>query len=79
MTSPCRSSRSGFALDRAALVGEDGATHHGVFDIAYLRCLPNMVLMAPKDENELRPTCCTPPLPTTRDLVVVRYPRAPIL
>jgi 1-deoxy-D-xylulose-5-phosphate synthase len=43
-----------FALDRAGLVGEDGATHHGLFDIAYLRCLPNMVLMAPKDENELR-------------------------
>ena len=39
-----------FALDRAGLVGEDGPTHHGVFDIAYLRCLPNMVLMAPRDE-----------------------------
>ena len=43
-----------FALDRAGLVGEDGATHHGLFDIAYLRCLPGFVLMAPKDENELR-------------------------
>ncbi|MGE5176218.1 MAG: 1-deoxy-D-xylulose-5-phosphate synthase [Hyphomicrobiales bacterium] len=43
-----------FALDRAGLVGEDGATHHGLFDIAYLRCLPGMVLMAPKDENEFR-------------------------
>ena len=42
------------ALDRAGLVGEDGPTHHGVFDIAYLRHLPNMVLMAPKDENELQ-------------------------
>src|SRR4051812_6249556 len=39
-----------FALDRAGLVGEDGATHHGAFDIAYLRCLPNIVLMAPRDE-----------------------------
>jgi 1-deoxy-D-xylulose-5-phosphate synthase len=39
-----------FALDRAGLVGEDGPTHHGVFDIAYLRCLPNIVLMAPRDE-----------------------------
>ena len=43
-----------FALDRAGLVGADGATHQGLYDIAYLRCLPNMVLMAPKDENELR-------------------------
>jgi 1-deoxy-D-xylulose-5-phosphate synthase len=42
------------ALDRAGLVGEDGPTHHGVFDIAYLRHLPNMVVMAPKDENELQ-------------------------
>lgn len=39
-----------FALDRAGLVGDDGPTHHGVFDIPYLRCLPNMVLMAPRDE-----------------------------
>jgi len=43
-----------FALDRAGLVGDDGPTHHGVFDIAYLRHIPNMVVMAPKDENELR-------------------------
>jgi 1-deoxy-D-xylulose-5-phosphate synthase len=42
------------ALDRAGLVGEDGPTHHGVFDIAYLRHIPNMVVMAPKDENELQ-------------------------
>lgn len=42
------------ALDRAGLVGEDGPTHHGVFDFAYLRHLPNMVVMAPKDENELQ-------------------------
>jgi 1-deoxy-D-xylulose-5-phosphate synthase len=42
------------ALDRAGLVGADGATHQGLYDIAYLRCLPNMLLMAPKDENELR-------------------------
>lgn len=42
------------ALDRAGLVGEDGPTHHGVFDIAYLRHLPNMVIMSPKDENELQ-------------------------
>jgi 1-deoxy-D-xylulose-5-phosphate synthase len=42
-----------FALDRAGLVGDDGPTHHGAFDIAYLRCLPNMVLMAPRDEAML--------------------------
>ncbi|MHB8844844.1 MAG: 1-deoxy-D-xylulose-5-phosphate synthase [Nitrospirota bacterium] len=42
------------ALDRAGLVGEDGPTHHGVFDIAFLRHLPNMIVMAPKDENELQ-------------------------
>jgi len=43
-----------FALDRGGLVGADGPTHHGVFDFAYLRPIPNIVLMAPKDENELR-------------------------
>lgn len=42
------------AMDRAGLVGDDGPTHHGVFDLSYLRHLPNMTLMAPKDENELR-------------------------
>jgi 1-deoxy-D-xylulose-5-phosphate synthase len=41
-------------MDRAGIVGEDGATHQGMYDIAYLRTLPNMVVMAPKDENELR-------------------------
>ncbi len=61
------------ALDRAGLVGEDGPTHHGVFDIAYLRHVPNMVLMAPKDENELQHmirTAVEHPGPTA-----VRYPR----
>ena len=43
-----------FALDRAGLVGEDGATHAGAYDISYLRCIPNMVVMAPSDENETR-------------------------
>ncbi|MCA1666753.1 MAG: 1-deoxy-D-xylulose-5-phosphate synthase, partial [Thermomicrobia bacterium] len=43
-----------FVLVNAGLVGEDGRTHHGIFDIAYLRAVPNMVVMAPKDENELR-------------------------
>jgi len=43
-----------FAVDRGGIVGEDGSTHHGLFDLCYLRNLPNMVVMAPKDENELR-------------------------
>lgn len=43
-----------FALDRAGLVGDDGATHHGVFDLAYLRSVPEMIIMCPKDENELQ-------------------------
>jgi 1-deoxy-D-xylulose-5-phosphate synthase len=43
-----------FALDRGGLVGNDGATHHGAFDLSYLRCIPNLVVMAPSDENECR-------------------------
>jgi len=43
-----------FCLDRAGIVGEDGATHHGLFDLTYLRSVPNIVVMAPKDENEMR-------------------------
>ena len=43
-----------FAIDRAGLVGEDGATHAGVFDLSFLRCIPNMLIMAPSDENETR-------------------------
>ena len=43
-----------FCIDRAGLVGEDGATHHGVFDLAYLRCIPNLIIVAPRNENELR-------------------------
>lgn len=61
------------ALDRAGIVGEDGPTHHGVFDIAYLRHLPNMIVMAPKDENELQHmirTAVEHPGPSA-----VRYPR----
>jgi len=62
-----------FALDRAGLVGADGATHAGNYDIAYLRCVPNMVLAAPSDENEARlllSTCYAHPGPAA-----VRYPR----
>jgi len=62
-----------FALDRGGLVGEDGPTHHGHFDITYLRSLPNMTLMAAKDENELRHmlyTAIQHPGP-----IAIRYPR----
>jgi 1-deoxy-D-xylulose-5-phosphate synthase len=62
-----------FCLDRGGIVGEDGPTHHGHFDITYLRNLPNMTLMAPKDENELRHmlyTALKQPGP-----VAIRYPR----
>ena len=63
-----------FAMDRAGLVGDDGPTHHGAFDISYLRCLPNMTLMAPRDEAAARRTCCTPR--STHDGPVgLRYPR----
>ena len=48
-----------FAVDRAGIVGEDGPTHQGLFDLSYLRSLPNMVVMAPKDENELRQMMAT--------------------
>jgi 1-deoxy-D-xylulose-5-phosphate synthase len=62
-----------FAIDRGGLVGEDGPTHHGIFDLAYLRSLPNMVVMAPRDENELRRMLLTAiehPGP-----IALRYPR----
>ena len=62
-----------FAIDRGGIVGEDGPTHHGVFDYAYLRCLPNMVVMAPKDENELRHMLMTA---ISHDgPIALRYPR----
>ena len=62
-----------FALDRGGVVGSDGPTHHGAFDISYLRHLPNMVLMAPKDENELQHMLMTA---TSLDRpAAVRYPR----
>ncbi len=61
------------ALDRGGIVGEDGATHHGLFDLCYLRSLPNMVLMAPKDENELRRMLFT--ALSHNGPSAVRYPR----
>ncbi len=62
-----------FAIDRGGLVGEDGATHHGVFDGSYLRHIPNMVIMAPKDENELRHMMKT--AISYNGPAAVRYPR----
>ena len=63
-----------FALDRAGLVGADGPTHHGVFDLAYLRSIPNMVIMAPKDENELQHAVKTA-LEYQDGPIAFRYPR----
>jgi 1-deoxy-D-xylulose-5-phosphate synthase len=62
-----------FAIDRAGLVGEDGPTHAGAFDISYLRCIPNMVLMTPSDENETRQLLHTGML--FEGPAAVRYPR----
>ncbi len=62
-----------FALDRAGIVGEDGPTHHGVFDYSYLRHIPNLTIMAPKDENELKDMLAT--AFSLRTPVVIRYPR----
>ncbi len=62
-----------FALDRAGIVGEDGATHQGLFDYAYLRSIPNIIVMAPKDENELQHMLKT--AVNCRQPVSVRYPR----
>ncbi len=63
-----------FAIDRAGLVGEDGPTHHGAFDISYLRIVPNMVVMAPKDENEFRDMIYTASI-YDEGPIAFRYPR----
>jgi 1-deoxy-D-xylulose-5-phosphate synthase len=63
-----------FCLDRAGIVGADGPTHQGMYDIAYLRCLPNMVLMAPKDEAELQQMIVTG-VNYTDGPIALRYPR----
>jgi len=60
-------------LDRAGLVGEDGPTHHGVFDLSYLRSMPNLTIMAPADENELRQMLST--ALALKQPVALRYPR----
>ena len=63
-----------FCLDRAGLVGEDGATHHGVFDLAYLRCIPNLIIFAPRNEVELRNIMYTAQLGIEAP-IAIRYPR----
>ena len=63
-----------FCLDRAGIVGADGPTHQGMYDIAYLRCIPNMVLMAPKDEGELQRMVVTG-INYTDGPIAMRYPR----
>lgn len=64
-----------FCLDRAGLVGEDGPTHHGAYDIAYMRCIPNLIVSAPMDERELRNLMFTSQLEKTINPFVIRYPR----
>jgi 1-deoxy-D-xylulose-5-phosphate synthase len=64
-----------FCLDRAGLVGEDGPTHHGCYDIAYMRCIPNLIVAAPMNERELRNMMYTAQLDTLQLPIVIRYPR----
>jgi 1-deoxy-D-xylulose-5-phosphate synthase len=64
-----------FCLDRAGLVGADGPTHHGAYDIAYMRCIPNMVVSAPLNEKELRNLMYTAQLEKNDHPMVIRYPR----
>jgi 1-deoxy-D-xylulose-5-phosphate synthase len=64
-----------FCLDRAGLVGEDGPTHHGAYDVPYFRCIPNMIISAPMNEAELRNLMYTAQLESTKLPFVIRYPR----
>jgi 1-deoxy-D-xylulose-5-phosphate synthase len=64
-----------FCLDRAGLVGEDGPTHHGCYDIPYMRCIPNLVVSAPMNEQELRNLMYTAQLENNTYPFVIRYPR----
>ena len=64
-----------FCLDRAGLAGADGATHHGAYDLAYMRCIPNLVVSAPMNEEELRNLMYTAQLPETNIPFSIRYPR----
>jgi 1-deoxy-D-xylulose-5-phosphate synthase len=64
-----------FCLDRAGFAGADGPTHHGAYDIAYFRCLPNMIVSAPMNESELRNLMYTAQLPRKEQAFSIRYPR----
>jgi 1-deoxy-D-xylulose-5-phosphate synthase len=64
-----------FCFDRSGIVGNDGATHHGAFDLAYLRCIPNMVIAAPMDEIELRNILYSAQLKNNKFPIAIRYPR----
>ena len=64
-----------FCLDRAGFAGSDGPTHHGAYDIAYFRCLPNMIVSAPMNESELRNLMYTAQLPRNENAFSIRYPR----
>lgn len=64
-----------FCLDRAGFAGADGPTHHGAYDIAYFRCLPNMIVSAPMNESELRNLMYTAQLPRKGNAFSIRYPR----
>lgn len=65
-----------FALDRSGIVGEDGATHQGIFDISYLRHIPNLIIMSPKDEEELK--CMLETAVTLKNPVAIRFPKGKI-
>jgi 1-deoxy-D-xylulose-5-phosphate synthase len=64
-----------FCLDRGGLAGVDGPTHHGAYDLAYFRCIPNMIISAPMNEEELRNLMYTAQLPETNAPFSIRYPR----
>lgn len=64
-----------FCLDRAGVVGDDGPTHHGCYDVAYFRCIPNMIISAPMNESELRNLMYTAQLESSSLPFVIRYPR----
>jgi 1-deoxy-D-xylulose-5-phosphate synthase len=64
-----------FCLDRGGVVGDDGGTHHGAYDLAYMRCIPNMIVSAPMDEADLRHLMYTAQLPEQNLPFVIRYPR----
>jgi 1-deoxy-D-xylulose-5-phosphate synthase len=65
-----------FAIDRAGLVGEDGPTHHGVFDISYLRIIPNIIIMSPRNESDLRNMLYTSSC--SKGIFAIRYPRGSV-